>query len=155
MTVVLDSNAVVALVLDASRAPAIEKKLREWGDAGEALHAPSLFSYEVANALTRSIAAGAIDSHDAKSAWQRIAAIEVRLDGLKDGPAVIAVARRLQRQNAYDASYIALAQELGAEVWTLDGPLARNAAGADLPVRLIELPKQPDNEAETVAPEQD
>jgi len=33
----------------------------------------------------------------------------------------------------------ALAQELDAELWTLDGPLARNASGADLPVRLIEL----------------
>jgi predicted nucleic acid-binding protein len=50
----------------------------------------------------------------------------------------LSIARRLKRENAYDASYIALAQELEAELWTLDGPLARNAAGTDLPVRLIE-----------------
>jgi predicted nucleic acid-binding protein len=41
-------------------------------------------------------------------------------------------------ENAYDAAYIALAQELGAELWTLDGPLARNPGTVDLPVRLIE-----------------
>ncbi len=138
MTVVLDSNVVVALALDAERAPAIERWLREWEDAGESLHAPSLFRYEVANALTRSIAAGAIDSSDAKSAWERIVAIEVSLHGLRDGPAVVAVARKLQRANAYDAAYVVLAQELKADLWTLDGPLARNAANADLPVRLIE-----------------
>lgn len=129
---------VVALALDAERAPAIERWLREWEDAGESLHAPSLFRYEVANALTRSIAAGAIDSSDAKSAWERIVAIEVSLHGLRDGPAVVAVARKLQRANAYDAAYVVLAQELKADLWTLDGPLARNAANADLPVRLIE-----------------
>ena len=138
MTVVLDSNVVVALALDAKRGPVVEQRLREWEDADEALHAPSLYRFEVANALTRNIVAGKIDSSDAKSAWQRIVAIEVSLHGLKDGPAVVAVARKLKRESAYDAAYIVLAQELGAELWTLDGPLARNASGADFPVRLIE-----------------
>lgn len=138
MTVVLDSNVAVALALDTERAPTIEEHLRVWEEAKEALHAPSLFRFEVANALTRNIAADMIDSADAKVAWQRIAAIEISLHGLVDGPAVIAVARKLKRENAYDAAYIALAQELGAELWTLDGPLARNAGTVDLPVRLIE-----------------
>lgn len=138
MTVVLDSNIAVALALDTERAPAIEERLRSWEEAKEALHAPSLFRFEVANALTRSIAADKIDSADAKVAWQRIVAIEISLHGLVDGPAVITVARKLKRESAYDAAYIALAQELGAELWTLDGPLYRNAASTDLPVRLIE-----------------
>lgn len=138
MTVVLDSNLAVALVLDAERAPAIEDRLRVWEETGESMHAPSLFRFEVANALTRNIAAGKIDAADAKVAWQRVVAIEISLHGLVDGPAVIAVARKLKRESAYDAAYVALAQELGAELWTLDGPLFRNAASADLPVRLIE-----------------
>ncbi|HET8861640.1 MAG TPA: type II toxin-antitoxin system VapC family toxin [Solirubrobacterales bacterium] len=138
MTVVLDSNVAVALALDAERAPTIEERLRGWEDADEALHAPSLFRFEVANALTRNVVAGKIDSSDAKVAWQRIAAMEISLHGLTDGPAVIGVARKLKRESAYDAAYIVLAQELEAELWTLDGPLARNAAGTDLPVRLIE-----------------
>ncbi len=40
-------------------------------------------------------------------------------------------------RSAYDAAYIALATELGADLWTLDGPLARNAVSAGLPVRLV------------------
>jgi len=138
LTVVLDSNVAVALMLDAERAPAIEERLRVWEAADEALHAPSLFRFELANALTRNVVAGKIDSSDAKVAWQRIVAMEISLHGLTDGPAVIAIARKLKRESAYDAAYVALAQELGAELWTLDGPLARNAAGTDLPVQLIE-----------------
>lgn len=128
----------MALALDTERAPAIEQRLRAWHEESEDLHAPSLLRYEVANALTRSIAAGAIDSSDANAAWQRIIAIEISLHGLRNGPAVVAVASELQRKSAYDAAYVALAQELGGELWTLDGPLARNAKGTDLPVRLIE-----------------
>lgn len=122
MTVVLDSNVAVALMLDAERGPVIEDRLRAWEDADEDLHAPTLFRFEVANALTRNVVAGKIDSSDAKVAWQRIVAMEISLHGLTDGPTVIAIARRLKRESAYDASYIALAQELDAELWTLDGP---------------------------------
>ena len=61
MTVVLDSNVAVALALDAGRAPAIEERLRAWEDANEDLHAPSLFRFEVANALTRNVVAGKVD----------------------------------------------------------------------------------------------
>jgi predicted nucleic acid-binding protein len=138
LTIVLDSNVAVALALDAKRGPVIEERLRAWEGAKEDLHAPSLFRFEVANALTRSIAAEKIDAADAKVAWQRIVAIEISLHGLVDGPAVIAVAGKLKRESAYDAAYVALAQELDAELWTLDGPLCRNATSADLPVRLIE-----------------
>lgn len=138
MTVVLDSNVAVALAIDAERAPAIEARLLSWEEAREPIHAPSLFRYEVANALTRSIVAGDIDAADARTAWERIVAIEISLHGLVDGPAVIAIAGRLGRKSAYDAAYVALAEELGAELWTVDGPLARNAASVAMPVRLLD-----------------
>lgn len=58
MSVVLDANALVVLGLDRRRAPAVEARLREWQDAGEALHAPELPRFEIANALARVLAAG-------------------------------------------------------------------------------------------------
>jgi len=47
-------------------------------------------------------------------------------------------ALQLERRSVYDAAYIAVAQRLGTELWTLDGPLARNAASHGLPVQLLE-----------------
>lgn len=107
-------------------------------EGGESLHAPSLFRFEVANALTRSVVADIIDLADAEAAWQRITGMPIALHDLEDGPAAIEVARQLQRKSAYDAAYVVLAQELGAILWTFDGPLARNASGVGLPVRLID-----------------
>ena len=54
-----------------------------------------------------------------------------------DGVRVVTLARRLGRQSSYDAAYIALAESLGAELWTLDGKLAANAETVGFPVRLV------------------
>jgi predicted nucleic acid-binding protein len=51
---------------------------------------------------------------------------------------VVELTQTLQRKSAYDAVYVALAQQLGAQLWTLDGRLARNAQSRGLPVQLIE-----------------
>ncbi|CAN5390503.1 hypothetical protein BH23ACT6_BH23ACT6_25680 [soil metagenome] len=44
---------------------------------------------------------------------------------------------RLRRRHAPDAAYVCLAQQLNATMWTLDGPLARNAISLGLPVELV------------------
>lgn len=55
----------------------------------------------------------------------------------EDGPAAAAITARLRRRHATDSTYIHLAQQLGTDMWTLDGPLARNAADLGLPAKLI------------------
>ena len=40
----------------------------------------------------------------------------ITMHDLDDGPAAIEIALRLRRESAYDASYVALAQELDAEL---------------------------------------
>ncbi len=139
MRVVVDANVAVSLAIDPARAAVIAEHLRAWARARATLHAPALFRYEVASALTRGVVAGELTQSDATVAWERIVGMPIVLHELRQGPAVIEIARQLRRQSAYDAAYVALAQELDAEVWTLDGPLARNATGSSLPVRLIEV----------------
>lgn len=138
MTVVVDANLFVCLALDDHRAGLVAGKLREWSRDERELHAPSLFRFEVANGLSRSVAAGDLSLADAALAWERVLRFPIDLHELEDGARTIEIAQRLKRKSAYDAAYVALAEDLGTELWTLDGPLARNAAGTDLPVQLIE-----------------
>ncbi len=137
MSVVVDSNLLVALALNDPRAPVVDEELRAASAAGETLHAPDLLPYEAASALTRAVAAGHLEADRVPAAWERISAVELTLHPLENGVGVVALALRLQRSSAYDAAYVALAQSLDAELWSLDGPLARNAAGLGLPVRLL------------------
>lgn len=137
MSVVIDANLLVALALNDPRASAVDRHLREWASAGDTLHAPELLRYEAANALTRAVVAGHLASDRVATAWERITRVGVQLHTLADGAAAVATALSLDRSNAYDAAYVVLAQTLDAELWTLDGPLARNAGGLGLPVRLV------------------
>lgn len=59
---------------------------------------------------------------------------------------MVQVALVLKRRSAYDAAYLNLADDLGAELWTLDGPLARNASAHGYPIRLIESPEPASSE---------
>lgn len=138
MSVVLDANLLVVLALDDDRGPLVEAKLREWETAGETLHAPALMPYEAANALTRAVAAGSLSADEINESWAIVTEVRVRLHPLDHGSEVIEMAQRLGRQSAYDAAYLVLAQALDAELWTLDGPLSRNANDAGLPVQLLE-----------------
>jgi predicted nucleic acid-binding protein len=137
LSVVIDANLLVALALNDPRAPAVDRHLRAWAAAGESLHAPHLLRYEAANALTRAVVAGHLARDGAATAWEAIARVDVQLHALADGAAAVATALRLERSNAYDAAYVVLARSLDAELWTLDGPLARNAERLGLPVRLV------------------
>lgn len=136
---IVDASLVVALVTQDSRASAVQTLITTWTAAAEELHAPALLQYEVANGLTRAVVAGNLVSRLLPTAWRwamRLPLIYHQLGA--GGETAIAIARRLDRQNAYDAAYLALALELHAEVWTLDEKLARNAGQLGYPVKLVE-----------------
>ena len=136
MAVVLDASLLVAVVSGDPRADAVSARLAGWLASGETLHAPALTPFEVASGLTRLVAAGAMPEGRVEPAWQAIQELPVTYQPLRDGSLVVSLARRLERQSAYDAAYLALAQNLDGEYWTLDGRLARNATRLGLPVRL-------------------
>lgn len=140
MAVVIDASLLVALAADQEHAPAVAELLTDWASAGAALHAPALLPYEAANALARLIATGQLALEALPAAWAAIQSVPITYHPLVDGPATIRSALQLRRHSAWDAAYVALAIALEATLFTLDGPLARNAADVKLPVQLVPGP---------------
>jgi predicted nucleic acid-binding protein len=135
--IVLDASFLVALVLREQHAERIEDLIRGWDAEGAGLSAPLLVHYEVASALTRHRATGNFSAEDAADALAVIDDLGIVFHPPSDQARTIELAVELQRHSAYDAAYLALAERLDAEVWTLDGPLARNA-GRSQRVKLID-----------------
>ena len=115
------------MVLREPHAEAVADLLDRWDAEGVELHAPLLTKYEVASALTRSRVRDSLSPEDAAEALAIIDGLGVTFDLAPDNARAIEIAVELERHSAYDAAYLALAERLDAEVWTLDGPLARNA----------------------------
>lgn len=142
MPVVVDANLLVVIVSGDARGPMASERLEAWLTADEELHAPELLTYELASAFTRLVAGRSISQRQVRLAWEALEALPIVQHPLSDDlPRVVDIALALKRQSAYDAAYIALAEDLGAVLWTLDGPLARNARDAGFPVRLLDEKK--------------
>lgn len=134
--VVIDASVLLALVLREQHAETVSGLFAQWGRERAELHAPILARYEIASALTRARVRGLLSAEDATEALEIVAELGVTFSPPPAGTDIIEIAVGLNRHSAYDAAYLALSEKLSAELWTLDGPLARNASGRHR-VRLI------------------
>ncbi|MGD8792291.1 MAG: type II toxin-antitoxin system VapC family toxin [Anaerolineae bacterium] len=140
MSIVVDANLVAALALPLPYAERAAEEMMAWKRGGVELCAPMLLEYELASILRKAVTANLMSTDDALQAMERILALNIRCippTGQLHERA-LAWAERLGQSKAYDAHYVALAEVLGAEMWTADGRLARNArqVGVDW-VRLV------------------
>lgn len=91
-----------------------------------ALHAPTLLLYELANGLRMASRRARLSEDVEQQAMANLVACRIELHP-PDAEDVLATARRLDL-TAYDASYAALAVEIGAALWTGDRRLHRALA---------------------------
>lgn len=94
--------------------------------------------YEIANALAKQAAAGNLRNEAIDEAWEILDDLPIIYHPLSNGLSVVRATLDLQRRSAYDAAYLALAKDLGADLWTLDGPLAHNSSARGHRIHLIE-----------------
>lgn len=126
--VIVDASVLVTLVADDPRAPAAAALIDGWLVAGDTLHAPSIAPYEVASAITRMVGVGVFPADRVEEAWEGLMVLPVSYHRLEsNGGRVVEIALQLRRRSAYDAAYLAMAEDLNAELWTFDAALVRNA----------------------------
>jgi predicted nucleic acid-binding protein len=127
MPIVSDASALVAALLDGGADGAWAASELRNGFA-----APTLLPYEVANIIRRHELAGLVDPGQAVQAHADLVAMPATYWPFE---ALAGRAWELRANlSAYDASYVALAELLAADLITLDRRLAR-APGPRCPIR--------------------
>lgn len=120
MSLVVDASAAVALLVDDGP---VGRACEAAVEAADALAAPALMPFEAGNVLRREAARGAIEPAFAALALADLGRLEVEL-----APFAALGGRAWElRDNLtlYDASYVALAELLGASLLTLDRRILR------------------------------
>ena len=85
------------------------------------VHAPTLLTYELTNIIHNAARKARLEPARAEEALSNLLACPIELHA-PEPLRVLAIARECALA-AYDAAYVALAERLGAELWTADRPL--------------------------------
>jgi predicted nucleic acid-binding protein len=112
--IVVDASAVVARLFDLRPAAMLDH---------EDLHAPEICDLEVASFLTRELRGRRLSPTRVAEAASDYVALPLRLHGHR--PLLRRCLGLSDNFTVYDASYVALAEHLGAPLLTLDRSLAR------------------------------
>lgn len=138
--IVLDASFVSSLVLYRQESRVTRALWDQWQTEGVHLSAPSLILLEVGTSIRKYAYARQITEEAAETSRAAFEAVVEHmtvapLSQLLEGAWLIA--KRYNLINLYDASYVALADQLGGEVWTLDAKMKRAMPGHAEKIKVI------------------
>ena len=117
--VCVDSGIVLKLVLNEPDSHQAEALWTTWLESDRRPAAPPLFPIELTAVLRKQVYRGALTEHQGRQALDQALAFDVALLSYADlHVRAWELATKLNRPTAYDAHYLALAEELGCEFWT-------------------------------------
>ena len=128
--IVLDASAALELLLGTKMGADVRNRI---ASVDQSLHAPHVFDLEIAQVLRRFHLAGDLEEQRAREALQDAADLDI--ERYPHEPLLPRIWQLRNIATAYDASYLALAEALGAPLLTSDARLARtkgHAARVDL-----------------------
>ncbi|HZK49204.1 MAG TPA: type II toxin-antitoxin system VapC family toxin [Thermoleophilia bacterium] len=109
-----------------------------WLARGSSIHSPALLGYEIANALHRYRRAGFLSLSSADLVLDAALSLPTRLHSGRELHArALRLAADLSLPATYDAHYLAVAEQFGAELWTADARLAAQVPDGPPPVGLL------------------
>ena len=132
MKIVVDANLIAAVVLPLAYSEQATHRVTAWKRERVELLAPVLLEYEISAVLRKAVVAGWLTTDLAVEALHKVLALDVRcVSPTADlHETALRWADRLDQSKAYDAHYVALAEQVGAELWTADRRLANGARQA-------------------------
>ena len=132
MTVVVDANLLVSLIVPYPYSKGTSQKMDVWKGTGVEVIAPILYKYEALFALRKGVALGLILGEEALAGLEKLFALGIRTvyPTLELHRKALCWADRINQLVAYDAQYLAVAEQALAEFWTADRRLAESAKEA-------------------------
>lgn len=128
--VTIDAGIAFKLIAPHPRQALYVDLVTQWQRQGYQLCAPTLWAYEITATFAKMAHFGHLSPASSREGLRLAYRLGVQLISPDDEQALSALAwtERLQRATAYDSFYLALAESLGGELWTVDKRLVRAAA---------------------------
>lgn len=122
MNIVVDSNIIAAVFLDTPYSDVSASYYTSWLQQDILLIAPTLFEYEITSLIRRYVKAGMVSDSESKTLIDDILSCDIQI--IKPSRllhhSALRWAKKIGQAKAYDAQYLALAEQENADFWSAD-----------------------------------